>query len=359
MTRRMVCALALAVTSPVVAQSVPAWHLQLDHAIRSAEGSAGMIGNVTGMAITPSGVVYVSEREPGRVTRYDGQGKFSVFMRNGAGPHEVRDPSIATFGETLLVYDGSLHRFTRMAGDGRLLDQRALDVEAVGFPVWAGRDGTAYVDELNAFHTSRWRAARITRAGRVDSVAWAVDPGSNQMVTYGNAAVKIHGGPFTAAFEGMIDPDGHAVVGGTRASRWVVLAGNDTIRRVAFPDLIVKIPARVRDSAWKVFSDRFASEPTFASALREELLPTTLPAWVTFDIDPVGKWWIGRPRLDGSIAAWDVVMGGKVIGHVPVPTPLAILPAIGSVRAFGDGWVALLHSDEKDVPWIGVYRVVR
>ncbi|MGH7584245.1 MAG: hypothetical protein ACREL5_13575, partial [Gemmatimonadales bacterium] len=108
---------------PAPAQTLPTWHVKLDHAIRPAEGSDGVLGNVSYLAVTSTGVVYVAERGAPRVTRYDAHGIFAgVVMSEGAGPREVREPEIAAQGDTLLVFDPQLARLTRLAPGGRMLD---------------------------------------------------------------------------------------------------------------------------------------------------------------------------------------------------------------------------------------------
>jgi hypothetical protein len=353
-----VVALPLTATTQLLAQTAATWHLQLDHAIRPAEGTPGMIGNVMGLALARDGSVYVTERDPGRVTRYDASGKFvDVFMRAGSGPGEVRLASIALQGDTLVAYDGMQHRLTRLSPAKRVLSERTLDINAVGFGVWTTRTGTILVEEPDSAHGLNHHAVRLALGKPVDTLAWSERFSDHQFVQYKNERGVIKGGPFSAAPSAVVDPDGHVVVGGSAHSAWFVVNERDTLQRVVLPDHAVPIPASVRDSAWQAFVARFANGP-MASALNKDLLPKTLPAWVSLDIAPTGEWWIGRPGMDGKLASWDVIDHGKVIGHVALPARLVSGPGIHPIALSVDR-IALLHQDENDVPWIGVYRVVR
>jgi hypothetical protein len=136
------------------------------------------------------------------------------------------------------------------------------------------------------------------------------------------------------------------------------MSGRDTVQQVSLPDHLITVPTNVRDSAWKAFLAKLAPYPGVAAQLHKDLLPTTLPAWISLDITPRGEWWIGRPGMDGKLASWDIVENGKLVGHVPAPQ--RILQGPGTYgTAFGTDLVALVQEDENDVPWIGVYRIVR
>ncbi|MGH7582244.1 MAG: hypothetical protein ACREL5_03350, partial [Gemmatimonadales bacterium] len=277
-----------------------------------------------------------------------------VVMREGAGPREVREPEIAAQGDTLLVFDPQLARLTRLAPGGRMLDERRIEVGATGFPIWTSADGSIWIDALYDIGHNTQNALRITPAGRIDTVMWDARFADDQWVDWKLPHAVIRGGPFSAAPQPAIDPAGRVVFGGSRNSRWYVVSGGDTVQRVVLSDHVTAIPAQVRDSAWKAFLARFASMPGVAAGqLDKKQLPTNYPAWVSLDINPRGEWWIGRPGRDGKLAAWDVIVDGKLVGHALAPASPA------GAKAFGRDLIALLHEDADGVPWIGVYRVVR
>jgi hypothetical protein len=347
------------VIGTVAAQAAPTWHLQLDHAIRPAEGTVGEIGDPSYLAVTSHGDVYVAERKAPRVTHYDARGNFvGVVMREGEGPKETRAPELALQGDTLVVFDPTLGRLTRIAPRGTLVNQRTVSVDASGFPVWTSRDGSIWIDALFRAVSTNQAALRVTSSGRIDTVAWNEPLGSHQFVNWMTPTMVIKGGPFSAAPFAAIDPAGHVVFGGSRTSRWYVVSGRDTIQQVVLPEHLVTIPRAVRDSAWDAFIARLAKYPGVGASLHKDQLPTTLPAWLSLDITPRGEWWIGRPGMDGKLASWDIVANGKLVGHVAAPP--RILQGPGTYdKAFGADLVALVQEDENDVPWIGVYRIVR
>ncbi len=356
---RTAFALILATPCAVLAQTPPTWHLQLDHAIHPAEGTEGVLGNVSYIVVTRSGVVYVAERKSPRVTRYDAAGKFAgVVMRDGEGPREAREPEIALQGDTLVVFDPRLSRVSRVSPAGTLLNQHPVDVFATGFPVWTTRDGSIWIDALLHTPATNQAALRVTTNGHVDTVAWNEDFSAHQWVSWTFSGGVIKGGPYSAAPYAAIDPSGRVVFGGSRASRWYVLSGKDTVQRVVLADHPVTIPRAQRDSAWNAFGVRLASIPGAAAELKKDQLPTVLPAWLTLDINPRGEWWIGRPGLDGKLEYWDVVENGKLVGQASAPPRIVQGPGVYG-RAFGADLIALLHEDENAVPWIGVYRIVR
>jgi hypothetical protein len=275
-----------------------------------------------------------------------------VFVRQGSGPGEATNPEIVLQGDTLVVFDPGLLRLTRLSPSGKVLSERPLDVSAEGFPLWSTRDGSILVETADSAHGMNQSALRVRPSGKIDTVAWNERFADQQFVQWRGANGVAKGGPFSAAPQSAIDPDGHAVVGGSSASRWAVISERDTLQRVTLPDRPARISVAVRDSAWKVWTAKLESYH-MADALHKELLPTTFPAWLTLDINPQGEWWVGRPGADGSLAAWDIVVNGKLVAHAAVPARVA------GVHAFGNRFVALLHEDENDIPWIGVYRVVR
>ncbi len=352
-------ALIVCAAQTLTSQATPSWHLQLDHAIRPIEGTEGVIGDVSSLAVTRSGVVYVAEYKTPRVTRYDAGGKFvTAVMRSGEGPKETREPMITLQGDTLVVFDGMLHRLSRISPTNVVMNSRALNVEAGSTPVATTHDGSILIEAGFDLPGTNRSAARVSPSGRVDTLAWNERFSDQQFVNWMYPGGGILGGPFTAAPSAAFDPTGRIVVGGSRASRWVVLSGKDTVQRVVLPDHPVTIPRAVRDSAWDAFLARFVSNPAIGKALNKNQLPTILPAWVTLDINPRDEWWIGRPGMDGALASWDIIDKGRLVGHVAVPERI-----VRSVGVYGktitSDLIALLHEDENAVPWIGVYRIIR
>jgi hypothetical protein len=360
---RSYAALALLILAPIPAnaQAVPQWHLEQLASVRPAEGSAGTLGDVQGMAIFADGSVAVAELNPSRVSRYGRDGKFiQTLMRAGEGPAETRRPKIAAQGDTLVVYDGPLSRLTRITKDGRLLDERLISAAFDG-TVWTADDGTIILQITETPRPWTGGGMRIHPNGRIDTVYWRHTAKEELTILWNGPSWGLRGRtPFAPTGATTFDRAGRLVIGGSRHSRWAVVSGQDTMRIVALPDHPVPIAKQVRDSVWTVWYAQLDPKklPHLAEVVREDLIPTTLPPWVSFNIDPRGAWWIGRPGPDGVLAAWDVVIDGKMAGHIARPDRITEVFPMGPVMAFGKGVVALLHEDADGVPWIGVYRVV-
>ena len=357
---KKVLVVVILLASNAGAQAVPGWRLQLDHAIRPAEGSVGMIGDVTRIAVTRKGEVYVAEGRPARVTLYDAKGNFiRVVIREGSGPREAQYPEIALQGDTLLVYDPRTIRLTRISPDNRLLSERSLDVNAIGFAIWTTTAGHILLEDPGSGPGYNGGALRLAPNGLVDTIRWFRSNEDDRFMQWRSPGWVIKGAPFSPYGVAAFDPAGRLVIGGTRRSRWFVLVGRDTVQTVTLPDHDVTIPSPIRDSVWKAWRARLPTTlPNLDKVVREELIPTTLPPWVTFDINPSGEWWIGRPATNGALGSWDVVDKGKRVGHLAVPDRVLDIRG-GSGRAFGRDYLALVQEDDNNVPWIGVYRIVR
>jgi hypothetical protein len=355
-------AMWLARPSFAAAQTPPLWHLQLMHSIRPAEGTPGMLGKVSALAVAEDGLVYVAEEDPPRVTLYDRTGTLArVVMKNGDGPGETRYPEITMQADTLVVYDPRQGRLSRIAPSGRLLSERRLDVNP-GPGIFAPDDG--HILLIAGRNSSGWddNAVRVASNGTVDTLHW-MHPESEDLafIWHGPVWVLVGHMPFSPHGVAAVDPAGRVVIGGTRRSRWVVQRGRDTVQTVTLPDHDAPIAKPVRDSVWMAFYAQVAARKLsrLDEFVREDRIPTTLPPWVSFDIDRRGEWWIGRPAGNGTLASWDVVSNGLLAGHVPIPAKVARSPGSGSMLSFGKDVVAMLHAEEDGVPWIGVYRIVR
>jgi hypothetical protein len=319
------------------------------------------IGNVAQLTVTDDGAVFVAEQKPARVTLYDRNGEFDrVVMAPGEGPGEVRDASIAAQGNAVLVYDNALTRLTWLSSDGKVVGSRRMDAYTIGGAIYLTRDGRAIVDA--SMPNPAWNGGflRAGRSGPIDSVVWS-HPATEDLTIewrWPHGVLKART-PFAPDGVETVDPAGHLVIGGSKRSQWVVVDGHDTITRVSFPDHAVRIPTKERDSVWTAWFSHLPKLPDIDKVVRKDLIPTTLPPWVTFNVDQAGRWWIGRPLSNGALGSWDVVSDGKVIGHIAVPTAIVRATNGRPLMVFGSQFVALMHEDESGEPWIGVYRIVR
>lgn len=343
------------------AQTPPIWRLERAAAIRPAEGTPAVIGNVRGIAVTNAGLVYVAERNPARVALYDAKGDFvRVVVREGSGPKEAQDPEITLQGDTLVMYDPHAMRLSRIAPNGRLLDERLLTVNAIVYGIWATADGHIILEDPGSGPGYNDGALRVAANGRQDTIRWLHPRQEDRSMQWRGPSWIIQGAPFSPNGVAVFDPAGRLVIGGSRRSRWVVISGRDTVQTVTLPDHDIAIQPAIRDSVWQAWRAKLpVTLPDIDKIVREDLIPTTLPPWVTFDISPRSDWWIGRPGGNGQLARWDVVRNGRIAARVDCPAPLLEIQRGVYGTSFGTDFVALLHEDENAVPWIGVYRIVR
>lgn len=136
-----------------------------------------------------------------------------------------------------------------------------------------------------------------------------------------------------------------------------MVRGADTVGTIALLDREKIMPARVRDSEFAAGSQRLPMNfPDVHKMVTLDRFPTTLPAWVSLDIDPTRRLWIGRPNLAGELAAWDVVIGSKLIAHLTLPYPASENRYKGPLVAINRSYVAVLHEHPDAAPWIGIYK---
>lgn len=359
-SRWRLLAWCLLLPSAVWAQSIPRWNLSLSHAVRPAEGSPDALGAVTGIAVLTDGSVYVAEDHPARVALYGPDGHLSrVIMREGNGPGETRSPKIANQGDTLVVFDPPQSRLTRMARNGRLIDERSVGASPQAH-VWAVDDGTVILDLARPPDGWDGSAVRVGSGGRVDTIRWIHPRAEDLSIQWNGPGWDLRGrSPFSPRGVATFDPGGRLVIGGSRRSQWVVVSGKDTLKTVSLPDRVQPIEKRVRDSVWNVWYAQLIPKklPQLDDVVREDRIPINLPPWVTFHIDRSGAWWVGRPGQTGLLGSWDIVVGDRAVGHASIPEAVVDVFPVGPIVSFGSNYVALLHEDRESRPWIGVYRV--
>lgn len=357
----IVASIALLAPPRIVGQSPATIWLERVGVIRPAVPNESL-GNVTGLVVLSDSTVVVAEQFPSRVARYDRSGRLiHVVMADGEGPGETRAPHLAVSNDTLVVFDPDLQRLTWLAKDGTLLTSLRLAVTMHGGGVWTTRRGEVLVQADYPSPAGGHNALRLSRTGVIDTVDWASTHAEDLAIDWKGPGWSVRGRtPFAPVGQATFDPLGRLVVGGTRRSLWHVIAGLDTVSVVRFPDRRKPIDPAVRDSAWDAWYGRLPKAlPELDRVVTKDRFPTTLPPWVSLDIDARGLWWIGRPGPDGEVAAWDVAELGRIIGRVQAPDRLLIRRAGGPVAAYGDGVVAFLHEAADGEPWIGVYAVRR
>lgn len=314
------------------------------------------------IALRQDGGLYVAEATPARVTSYDENGKFlRVMMRSGEGPGETLGPEINVQGDTLLTYDPRLARLTRMSPQGKVLDERSIDAKTEGH-VGSASGGRILLD-MDVSSPEDGEAIVIGLTGRVDTLFWHHPHSDDLAIQWNGPNWHVRGiSPFSPWAVVTADPQGRIVIGGSRYSRWYVIDHRDTVATVTLPERHIPIAKRVRDSVWAAFLaqliPRRAQLPHLDDVVREDRIPTTLPPWLTLNIDDAGEWWLGRPASDGTLGSWDVLIGGRIAATLARPARI-VRTFFGPVMALGSRTTALLHEDSHDEPWIGLYAVER
>lgn len=343
------------------AQRVPTWHLRLMATVNGSDRGPGMLGNITDLAIRTDGGVYVAEEDPARVTSFDGRGIFvRVMMRDGAGPAEIGEAEITARGDTLVAFDPTHRRLTWLTAADVVVREARVDVDENESRILSLPDGAIFIPAggypLKGFDGSMVRV----RGSKTDTITWVHPDLEDRTITWRGPHWVIRArAPYSPPGVATFDPHGNLVIGGTKKSEWFVVKGKDTIRTVALADKAVPIPGRVRDSVFAAWYSRLPKNfPDLDKVVTKDRFPTTLPPWVTFDIDPEGRWWVGRPGVDGRIASWDIVDGGKIVAHVAVPARLFEARFKGVLTAFGSGKVAIVQEAEDGTLSIGIYRIV-
>ena len=352
---------SLALVVPLPCQAVPSWHLELVSRVRPSEGSPGMLGHVSDIAVRSDGGVYIAERSPGRVTLFNAHGEYvRVMMRDGAGPGETQDPEIVARGDTLICYTPALHRLAWISGSGKLIRETPVNVDLDHQRIRTAVDGSVFIPSIgNTLKGYDGSAVRVKANGTVEIIRWSHSLVEDlQQLWRGPNWVISRRGPFSPPGVQTFDPQGHLVIGGSRQSRWFVIDGRDTLKTVSFTDTRIPIRPTVRDSAFAAWFKKLPKFPDIDKVITKDRMPVSLPPWVSFDIGPDGRWWIGRSGPNGQLGSWDVAFGGRIIGHAVVPAPLLEIRFVGSLTSFGSEFVAMVHESPDGSEWVGVYRVV-
>jgi hypothetical protein len=356
-----IAALCVTVNSQsIAAQNRTTMRLELVGTVAGNDAPPSQIGNVVSIAVRSDGGVYVGEYQPGRVTSYGRDGKvIRVMMRDGAGPGETGWPEVTTIGDTLVAFDILTHRVTWMAPSGKILREVGVQGGEDG-RIAISRDGTVFVRGAgNTLQGYNGSAVRLPRNGQQGMVTW-LHPGSDDLHhDWDGPGWSIVGrSPFAPKGVVAFDPLGRLVIGGSRKSQWFVVSGRDTVQTVTLADVAIPIASQVRDSVLRAYIARFPGYRDIDKVITSDKIPSRLPPWVSFDIDKAGRWWVGRPGPNGTLARWDVVVDGKITATVAVPRPVMEVQIRGALMSFGTNYVALLHESDDGSPSVGIYRMI-
>lgn len=325
---------------------------------------------IGGLAVSADGRLAVSQPQDHQVRVFSPEGALlATHGRRGEGPGEFQHPGVPAWrGDTLVVVDNQLHRFTFFPPEG-------------GEP-WTrpGLRPLSLSDEF-AFATEQWPRpdgtvlAEMRLGGASEVRAVVARPDGSEMRTLLSAAVEMHdiavgmdGGravtssPFPNEPRTALSDDGNravvaqAALDGDDAGTFLltaVAAGGDTLfsRRYAFHP--VEVTPAFADS---VIDRRAASiepsSPALAAAFRREArLPPMLPPVLTLRYGVDGTLWL-RLRTPSDERLYTVLDDeGLPVGQVRPPPR-------GGPRLMSRTHVWAVEHDDVGMPSIVRYRVL-
>ena len=110
------------------------------------------------------------------------------------------------------------------------------------------------------------------------------------------------------------------------------------------------VPSMMRDS---LFRDRVRRSPQLQGVAKLSDIPSSYPLWNQLHRDGQGNIWVARGRQPSGASQFDVFSpAGAFLGVVPRPW--------GSVwTSWAGDRVAVLDTDEDDLPRVRVFKIVR
>jgi hypothetical protein len=204
--------------------------------IGAIEGSDEYVfGQITGVALSATGQIYVLDRQVPVVRVYDRSGRhLRSFGRRGGGPGEIQQPTgLALMPDgRVLISDPGNARVNVYSADGEPLDSWRM---AGGFfssdQVRATADGRAYVVALLSEHGSDNMITGLVRVGPdetpVDTMPpppWDYEPARlvATFVSGDNRSMSVANVPFSPQTSWSLHPDGHLI--GALSTRYAVEA---------------------------------------------------------------------------------------------------------------------------------------
>ena len=331
------------------------WKLVYERTIQPKGGTPGELGDPVAVVLLNDGRLIETETRPAVIQLFDAAGHFvRTIGRTGDGPGEFRNPNPMLFHDTLVIHDPQLRRGTLYTMDGKVVRSFATACCSFGAPYWMDARGRMVVQGLGKTIDGQWIIIDIN-GRRLDSLSpplatpahtWTV-LNSNGMPS---ATVSI---PFAGKTVRTILGNGSVLYGATDFYQLVISAtGRDTAR--IFGRIGVKpvpVPQALRDSTFRVVLGRVE---TLRSVAHEADMPRTYPLWTDVSQDGAGNIWIERAASPMSRRVFDVFsVGGRFLGAVPAPF------AGGWVGAWSRDHLAILDTDDNDLPRIRIFRVDR
>jgi hypothetical protein len=339
------------------------WKLVYERTVQPKDGSPGELDRVAGVVLLDDGRLVEVEQEPAAIRLYDARGNFVRNLgRAGAGPGEYRDPSAHVLHDTLVLQDPGLSRGTVMTLGGNLV--RTFTTDCCNYTastiddrgrlrvVSSGGSGGSMIPR-------QWVDFDVATGRRVDSITppstgakdgWVV---RTKGATTTSISTSIYTIPLAGAPYYLELHDGTVLYGRTdRYELLVTRTGRDTMRIFGRRDLtpVTASPA-LRDSLFHSYVDHNEHLRAVASA---NDIPATFPPWTFANEDRSGNIWIARGGVWGEPRQYDVFApDGRLLGAVAAPFSRAY------VASWGRDHLAVLDTDESDLPRIRIFRIDR
>src|SRR5690606_16360601 len=144
-------------TAPTAWSDTNGWKLVAERIIKPAEGSAGELSHVSGLAADAAGNVYVMQEQPVRISVFGPDGNYLRDIgRAGDGPGEFRFGMLGIVGDTLFVQDPNNSRFTTFLTDGTFLASHTSQCCVFTSTLTVLRDGRALILGPSPSGEGRW-----------------------------------------------------------------------------------------------------------------------------------------------------------------------------------------------------------
>lgn len=349
----MAIGLAMLVSVPVLAQSLPEWRLTRNLRIDAGEQD---LSPVSWLTVSPNGTIVVNQGQDGLVRFFDARGAhLGPFGRKGQGPGEFETASGSGWiGDTLWVGDINTRRFTLVSPDRKLLrtvpwftaatitgtlpGMAVADISSV-FARGLGVDGSQLLstnmknEGVPRGTPSPVPMVRADRTGRLDRLIGlrpAVDCYASTAIGRGGFMTAVI--PFCAGVLEDVSPDGGryatALVEPSGRANYrvtVMRTSGDTAFSRSYPYQTVPLPRERFDS---VIARRTARGQAEAIALWRGMKPPALYpplAGVVLGRDETA--WLEEYTVDGN-RRWVVLDArGEAIARVTVPRAVRIMVA--------------------------------
>lgn len=337
-----------------------------------------LLDGVVGAVRLNNGDIVLGEWSSGELRRYDREGNLVWRVSGqGEGPGEHR---VLTFvgslrGDSLVTYDGRLHRVQVFGPEGAIV--RTFRVAAP----WSGAppSGIIGVSERHLVVTFndgpdeppngivRWPPARIAtfslEDGRVRSVMDV--PGPEADITANDAMVQyaeyVFGkGPRYSVAAGRL-----AVVDTERFSvRSISLDDGSTARILRRDVPVSEVTSEDVDAYVEWMTAMSVAQGLYLPpGLREQPRASTLPVLKSINLDADGNLWVEpHSRHGAEVPPFEVYAAdGTWLGTVALPPGLQLVNSVGIPTGFdiGDDYILGVWQDELGVEYVRMYGLVK